>query len=35
MDREKLLAEVNGKKITGEDYNIFINSISIFRNLIL
>lgn len=28
MDKNKILAEVNGKKITGEDYNIFINSIN-------
>ena len=28
MDREKLLAEVNGKKITGVDYNLFIDSLN-------
>lgn len=28
MDREKLLAEVNGKKITGVDYNLFLDSLN-------
>ncbi|CAG7594265.1 Putative peptidyl-prolyl cis-trans isomerase Cbf2 [Peptoniphilus tyrrelliae] len=28
MDKDKLLAEVNGKKITGVDYNLFIDSLN-------
>lgn len=28
MDKDKILAKVNGKNITGEDYNIFINSLN-------
>lgn len=28
MDKDKILAKVNGKDITGEDYNIFINSLN-------
>ncbi len=29
MDKDKILAKVNGKDITGEDYNIFINSLNL------
>ena len=28
MDKDKVLAEVNGKKITGVDYNLFIDSLN-------
>lgn len=28
MDKDKILAEVNGKKITGVDYNLFIDSLN-------
>lgn len=28
MDRDKILAEVNGKKISGVDYNLFIDSLN-------
>ena len=27
MDRDKILATVNGKEITGVDYNLFLDSL--------